>query len=106
MLESPLVPQNDNAAAVFIVLDDYGKNGRVYRETDEATADLHTVATDIIEGQYDNPRRVVAFNVAEGWARDVTGDVAREILDRSQRAGEPLDGIARAFVERMAGETV
>ncbi|MGA9891438.1 MAG: hypothetical protein WBQ55_03495 [Xanthobacteraceae bacterium] len=91
---------------MFIVLDDYGKNGKVYRETDEATADLHTVVTDIIEGQYDNPIRVVAFNTSEGWARDVTEDVAREILERSQRSAEPLEGIARAFVEFATSERV
>ena len=93
-----LVPEYD--VAVFIVLDDYGKNGKVYRETDEARADLRTVVTDIIEGQYDNPTRVVAFNTAEGWARDVTEDVAREIQERSQRAAEPLEGAARRFVDR------
>jgi hypothetical protein len=96
-----LVPQYD--VTVFIVLDDYGKNGKVYRETDEARADLHTVVTDIIEGQYDNPNRVVAFNTAEGWARDVTEDIAREIQEHSQRAAEPLEGAARTFVEREIG---
>ena len=99
-----LVPQFD--VAVYIVLDDYGRSGKVYRETDEAAADLETVISDIMAGQYNHPSRVVAFNTSEGWSRDVTEDVAREILDRSKRAGEPLDGIARAFVERMAGETV
>jgi hypothetical protein len=99
-----LVPQYD--VTVFVVLDDYGKNGKVYRETDEARADLHTVVTDIIEGQYDNPSRVVAFNTSEGWSRDVTEDVAREILERSRCAAEPLEGIARAFVESATGERV
>ena len=99
-----LVPQYD--VTVFIVLDDYGKNGKVYRETDEARADLHTVVTDIIEGQCDNPSRVVAFNTSEGWSRDVTDDVAREILEGSRRAAEPLEGIARTFVELATGERV
>ena len=98
------LPQYD--VAMFIVLDDYGKNGKVYRETDEARADLDTVVTDIIEGQYDNPSRVVAFNTSEGWSRDVTEDVAREILERSQRSAEPLEGIARAFVEFATSERV
>lgn len=93
-----LVPDYD--ATMFIVLDDYSKSGKVYRKTDEARADLHTVVTDIIEGQYDNPNRVVAFNTAEGWARDVTEDIAREIQERSQRTGKPLDRVARTFVER------
>ena len=67
---------------------------------------LHTVVTDIIEGQYDNPSRVVAFNTSEGWSRDVTEDVAREILERSRSAAEPLEGIARTFVELATGERV
>ena len=32
---------------------------------------------DIITGQYNDPSRIIAFNMAEGWARDVTEDVAR-----------------------------
>ncbi|MGA9005409.1 MAG: hypothetical protein WBE48_02080 [Xanthobacteraceae bacterium] len=88
------------------MLDDYGKNGKVYRETDEARADLQTVVTDIIERRYDNQSRVVAFNTSEGWSRDVTEDAAREILERSRRAAEPLEGIARAFVESATGKRV
>ena len=42
---------------------------------------------DIITGQYNDPSRIIAFNMAEGWARDVTEDVAREILEGP--AGKP-----------------
>ena len=94
------MPQYD--VAVYIVLDDCGKNGKIYRETDEATADLDTVISDIIGGQYNRPSRVVAFNTFEGWSRDVTEDVAREILlGRSVQQSRWT-----AFVERATGETV
>ena len=34
------------------------------------------------EGQYKNPVRIVAFNTAEGWSRDVTTDIADELRRR------------------------
>ena len=52
------------------------------------------------------PVRVIAFNTAEGWSRDVTEDVAREILDLAHRKAEPLSKPAQAFVEWATGEEV
>ena len=34
-----------------------------------------------------DPLRVVAFNTADGWMRDVTADIARELRFRGKRAG-------------------
>jgi hypothetical protein len=42
--------------------------------------------------------RVIAFNTAEGWARDVTEGIAREIVDSS----ESLSAAARDFFERVS----
>jgi hypothetical protein len=64
------------------VIDDLGRNGRVYPETDVETADLETVIVDLLDGQYRNPIRVVAFNTAEGWSQDVSADVAQELRRR------------------------
>jgi len=60
-----IVPKGDDQN-VYLVVDDFGRNGRSYRETDVETADLETVILDLLEGQYNNPIRVVAFNTAEG----------------------------------------
>ena len=65
-----------------------------------------TVIRDISDGQYSNPVRVVAFNTAEGWSRDVTEDIAREILDHAHRKAEPLSKSAQAFVEWATGDEV
>jgi len=65
-----------------------------------------TVIRDISDGQYSNPVRVVAFNTAEGWSRDVTEDIAREMMDLAHRTAEPLSKPARAFVEWATGEGV
>ncbi len=41
---------------------------------------------------------MIAFSTAEGWARDMRQDIAREIVDTS----EPLSESARDFVERVS----
>jgi len=53
-----------------------------YRETDVETADLETVILGLLEGEYNNPIRVVAFNTAEGWSRDASADIAQELRRR------------------------
>jgi hypothetical protein len=64
-------PQFD--VAVHLVRDDFGHCGRAYRETAEEAADFNTVVDDLIAGQFNNPVRVIAFNVSEGWSQDVSG---------------------------------
>jgi len=55
---------------------------------------------------YTDPACVVAFNIAEGWARDVTGDVAREVLKRAISENKSLPGTVRDFIEHETGEDV
>jgi hypothetical protein len=43
---------------------------------DEADTERATLIQNLFEGQYTNPVRIVAFNTAEGWSRDVTEEVA------------------------------
>lgn len=38
--------------------------------------------TDLLLGQFKNPVRVVAFNTAEKWSKDVSADVAHELRHR------------------------
>jgi hypothetical protein len=63
-------------------MDELGALGRVWRETDEDTADRATLIRDILKGQYESPVRIVAFNTAEGWCRDVTVEIAKEVRQR------------------------
>jgi hypothetical protein len=66
----------------------------------EEKADEETILSNIISGEYSNPVRVVAFNTAEGWSRDVTEDIARALVDREAR-GADLSESATRFVERV-----
>ena len=47
-----------------------------------------TKLSDLIGEQYEKPIRVVASNAAEGWSRDITEDIARQIVERATRASE------------------
>ena len=86
---------------VYLVLDDFGALGRAYRETDEDGADRETLIRQLMEGQFNAPVRVIAFNLAEGWVRDVSADVALEIDCRIHRHSlEVCPNVAR-FVERQ-----
>jgi hypothetical protein len=62
----------------YLVLDDLGRLGRVWRETIDQDANLETLIRDLFDDQYSRPTRIVAFNTAEGWSRDVTSAVAEE----------------------------
>jgi hypothetical protein len=95
-----LAPDEQNDVTVYIVLNDFGELGRAYVETDEAKADKETVLNNIDSGEYSNPIQVVAFNTAEEWSRDVTEDIARELLDREAKKGDLSDS-ARKFVEQV-----
>jgi hypothetical protein len=65
------------------VLDDFGgRIGRSWRETDEDATDRETLILNLLSGEYKNPVRIVAFNIAEGWCRDVTVDIADALRRR------------------------
>jgi hypothetical protein len=74
-----LVPEDITHRDVYLVLDDFGRLGRAWRETNAAGTSRATVIRNLIEEQYENPVRIVAFNTAEGWSRDVTVDIADEL---------------------------
>jgi hypothetical protein len=94
---TPHGPEQDT----YIVLDDFGSLGRAWRETDEAGANRATLVRNFLDGQYENPVRIVAFNTTEGWSRDVTVDIADELRRRFVEYDEVPEG-ALAFMEAAA----
>jgi hypothetical protein len=97
---SPSIVPSDEDRDVYLVLDQLGQRfGRVWRETDDEDTDFEAVVRHLLEGQYSNPVRVVAFNTAEGWSRDVSDDVADELRQRCADRGEVPASIID-FLER------
>jgi hypothetical protein len=79
---------------LHFVLCDFGKNGRAFVETDPAYADRNTIISNLIAGEYERPLNVIAFNLAEGWACDVSESIAKAIM----KGGAVLTDGTTAFV--------
>ena len=80
------------------MLDDFaGRLGRAFRETSEERTDREAVIADLFAGEYSEPVRIIAFNTAEGWSRDVSVDIADEL--RRNYAVEDLSESVLMFLE-------
>jgi hypothetical protein len=97
-----IVPKGDDQT-VYLVVDDFGRNGRVYREADVESTDLKTVVGDLLDGQYKNPIRVVSFNTAEKWSQDVSADVAHELRHRCDLQMRDVPFFLQDFVDQYEG---
>jgi hypothetical protein len=100
----PSNPENDVTA--YIVVEDFGHLGRAFLETDLAEADLDTIVRNMISGEYRDPLRVIAFNTAEGWSRDVSEEIAYDVLDRAYDADTTLSAGAKRFIDRHVTQGV
>ena len=101
MRESPsIIPWGDLDRTVYLVLNDFAGafGGLAWPETDVANTDRATLIRHLLEGQYSSPVRIVAFNTAEGWSRDVTMDIADELRRRYVEYDE-VPGSLLAFLE-------
>ena len=78
----PRLCQETRIGTSCLVVSDFGRRGRAWRETDVEATDLETVIQHLLDRQYWNPVRVVSFNAAEGWSRDISANVAEELRRR------------------------
>jgi hypothetical protein len=88
---------------VYLVLDDFGRMGCAWRETNVEDTGLEAVIQDLLEGQYSNPVRVIGFNLSEGWVRDVSEEIARRLRQHCAHEGSELPESLYQFVEEAAG---
>jgi hypothetical protein len=99
-----LVPTFD--VALYLVLDDLDHLGRAYLTSNEEKSDRDTVIRRLLGGEYNKPVRIVAFNTAEFWSRDVSEDVAWEVVKRAVESGSRLPEGTYRFVAFHLGEHV
>jgi len=85
---------------IYLVLEDFS-SGTAWRETDEDRTGRDTLISDLLTGQYGHPVRVVAFNPVEGWSRDASEDVARELAQHVVNEGREVTGPVQEFIERF-----
>jgi hypothetical protein len=106
MPRNSLVPDQRQSGTVHMVLEDFGRSGRAWIETDENETDERDIVDAIIDGQFKRPIKIAAFNLDEGWARDVTEDIARAVIDKATAEHRRLGRSAAEFVERATGKDV
>jgi hypothetical protein len=97
-----IVPRGDGQD-MYLVVDDLGRLGRVWREADYEATDFETVVIDLLAGQYKRPFGVFAFNPVEGWSRDASEDVAKELRKRCDLQLRDVPSAIQDFVERHEG---
>jgi hypothetical protein len=97
---TPSIVPRDDDQTVYLVIDDLGRHGHVWRETQAETTEVETIIVDLLECQYNNPVRVIAFNTAEKWSRDVSEDIAHELRRRSDLQLTDLPPCLEEFVGR------
>ena len=102
MRNSPSIVPREANQDTYLVLDDFGgRLGRAWRETNEEDTDRETLIRDLVEGEYSDPARIVAFNTAEGWSRDMTKDIADEVRRRFAEYDE-VPASLQVFLERAS----
>jgi hypothetical protein len=94
-----IVPEIDRD--VCLVLDEFGPPlGRAWDETDVHEANFESVISDLLDGQYTNPVRIVAFNTTKGLSHEISNVVAVELRARCEQQGRKLPESVQRFVER------
>jgi hypothetical protein len=91
---TPSIVPGDDDRDTCLVVNDFGRRGRAWCETDVEATDLETVIQDLLDGQFSEPVRVVSFDTGEGPlepAQDQSGAAtratARRHFRRTLRAG-------------------
>ena len=89
MAGSPSIVPETSDRDIYLVLDDFGSLlGQAWREAGENDTERVTLVANLLDGQYHNPTRIIAFNTADGWSRDVSEDVANELAERCAERGD------------------
>ncbi|SDJ11852.1 hypothetical protein SAMN05216338_10407 [Bradyrhizobium sp. Rc2d] len=100
MSRSPsIVPPMAAHPDVYLVVEEFAGR-RAWCETAEEDTGRATLMRHLMDGLYEHPTRIVAFNTVEGWSRDVTVEIADELGRRVVEYEVPA--CVLKFVERAA----
>lgn len=92
----------DHMTYIVIEATRFGRTTYI-AERDVCDMDRATTIRDIADAQYDRLAQVIEINPVEGTCRDVTEDIAREVMTVFASQGEPLSRWQRDFVEQHVG---
>ena len=92
-----IVPYGADETA-YLVVDSLGARWSDC-ETEIERPDLETIISDLLDGQFSNPVRVIAFNTLEHWSKDVSRYVAEEIQIRCDIESRAVPDHIRDFLK-------
>ena len=87
----------------YLVVNDFGRLGTAFAETDLDRANYETTIADLISGQHCDPLRVIMFNPETNRSEDVSHAVAQEILRRLGLEGRGVPSALEDFIDRHVG---
>jgi len=96
------VPDTD----LFVIEADIlakGRRERYFAERDVLRTNRRDTLADIVSGQIERVRRVLSFNPAEGWARDVSEDIAHDALRAALEDRQGVPDHLMDFLEEHLG---
>lgn len=88
---------------IYLVVDRVCRQRAVYCEIEIERADIETIVTDLLAGQFSDPVRVTAFNTLEHWSQDISRDIATEIQTRCDIEGAAVPAHVEDFVHDHTG---
>ena len=88
----------------FIIINQYGRFGTAFAETDLDRANYETTIADLMAGQHSDPLRVIMFNPETNRSVDVSHAIAQEILRRLGLEGRNVPSALEDFIDRHVGK--
>ena len=87
----------------YLVVNDFGRLGTAFVETDLDRANYETTIADLMSGQHNDPLRVIMFNPETNRPEDVSHAIAQEVLRRLGLEGRSVPPALVDFINRHAG---
>ena len=87
----------------YIVVNHFGRFGTSFAETDLDRADYEATVADLMDGQHDDPLRVIMFNPETNRSEDVSHAIAQEILRRLGLEDRDVPSVLDDFIDRHVG---
>ena len=84
----------------YLVVNDFGRLGTAFVETDLDRANYETTIADLMNGQHCDPLRVIMFNPETNRSEDVSHVIAQEILRRLGLEGRSVPSVLEDFIDR------
>jgi hypothetical protein len=90
----------------YLVVNDFGRLGTAFVETDLDRASYEATIADLMTGQHNDPLRVIMFNPETNRSEDVSHIIAQEILRRLGLEGRSVPAALEDFIVATSGTIV